>query len=131
LSETETYRVLARYAQAWEQADFNGVAACYAEGFRLRYPGRNVLSGEHVGKPASLVALAEFGRRTRRRLVAILDVMAGSRSGGIVVREALGPDATEVERVLVYTAAEGLLQTCTVFDRDQALVDRLVGPAPS
>lgn len=127
MSDAATRHTLERYAAAWTRGDLAGLAACYGEDFTLRYLGRHALSGLHKGKAASLGVLAEFGRRTRRRLVAVDDVLAGGTLGALVVREVMGPDAIEVERVLVYTVRDDLLRTCVIFDQDQALVDGLVG----
>ena len=122
-------RALERYADAWTRGDLAAISACYAEDFTLRYFGRHALAGEHVGKAKALQVLAEFGRRTGRRLLRVVDVATGPALGALVVREAMGPHATEVERVLVYTVEGGLLRTCAVFDQDQALIERLVGSA--
>jgi ketosteroid isomerase-like protein len=129
-SADDTRLTLERYARAWAAGDFAAVTALYADDFTLTYLGHNGLAGEHPGKARSLAVLAAFTQRSGRRLKAIDGVMAGPQLGAIAVREAMGADAAEVRRVLVYTVREGLLRTCTVFDQDQALVDRLVGPAP-
>ena len=57
--------------------------------------------------------------------------MAGPHRGAVIARERLGRDgaAVEVERVLVYAVTDDLLRECWVYDGDQALIDRLVGPA--
>jgi len=125
--ETEIRQAVERYAKAWAAGDLAGVVACYGDGFTLHYGGRNALSGDHVGKPAALATLAEFSRRTGRRLVRVVDVMAGAARGVVIAREALGPDAVEVERILVYRVEGGLLAECWVYDHDLALIDRLVG----
>jgi uncharacterized protein len=116
--------VIERYAAAWSRGDLPGIAACYHEGFVLHYFGAHALSGMHVGKAAALRALADFSRRTRRELVAILDTPIGAERGAIVVRERLG--GAEVERVLVYSVAEGLLKECWVYDQDQHFIDGLI-----
>lgn len=123
--------VLEAYAAAWKSGDLAAIAARYHDDFTLHYGGGNALSGVHVGKVAALRVLADFSRRTERRLVEIVDVMAGPHRGAIVARERLGhgDTAVEVERLLVYIVAEGLLRECWVYDGDQALIDRLVGPA--
>lgn len=125
--ETEIRRAVERYAAAWRSGDLAAIAACYHEGFTLHYFGANALSGDHRGKPAALGVLADFSRRTRRRLVEIVAVLAGPERGAVIAREALGPDGVEVERVLVYAVRDGLLKDCWVYDQDQALIDRLVG----
>jgi ketosteroid isomerase-like protein len=124
---TETLAAVQRYAEAWAKGDTAAIVAGYADDIVLHWGGAHALSGDHVGKPAALTALAEFGRRTGRRLVAVVDVMAGAERGVVIAREALGTPAIEVERVLVYRAEGGRLAECWVYDADQALIDRLVG----
>ena len=124
--------VVERYTAAWIAGDTAAIVACYGDGFTLHYGGKNALSGDHVGKARALGVLADFSRRTGRRLVRIVDVMAGAERGVVIAREALGKapaEAVEVERVLVYTVRDGLFAECWVHDTDQALIDRLVGPA--
>jgi hypothetical protein len=123
--------VLEAYAAAWKSGDITAIAAAYHDDFTLHYSGANALSGVHDGKVTALTVLADFSRRTGRQLLEIVDVMAGPHRGAIIARERLGRDdaAVEVERVLVYTVADGLLRECWVYDADQALIDRLVGPA--
>ena len=77
------------------------------------------------GKAAALGILAEVTRRTNRRLLAIVDVMAGPERGALLVRERFERDGrtAEVERLLVYAVRDGLLSECWVYDQDQALVD--------
>lgn len=125
--EPEIRAAVERYAAAWSAGELAAIAACYHEGFSLHYFGANGLSGDHVGKAAALATLGEFSRRTRRRLVRIVAVAAGPERGVVIAREALGPDAVEVERVLVYAVEDGLLKDCWVYDQDQGLIDRLVG----
>ncbi|HEY0595755.1 nuclear transport factor 2 family protein [Sphingopyxis sp.] len=123
--------VLETYAAAWKSGDLAAIAAAYHDDFTLHYPGAHALSGVHAGKIAALTVLADFSRRTSRKLVEIVDIMAGLHRGAIIAREQLGRDdaAVEVERVLVYTVADGLLHECWIHDADQELIDRLVGPA--
>ena len=127
MSEDDVRDALERYAAAWVSGDLAAIVACYHDDFTLRYFGANVLSGVHVGKVAALAALAEFGRRTSRSLVAVDAILAGSTQGAIVARETLGAQRVEVTRVLVYSVDSGLLRTCAVYDQEQGLIDRLVG----
>jgi hypothetical protein len=115
------------YAAAWVRGDLPAITAGYHDAFVLHYFGAHGLAGAHVGKAAALRALAEFSRRTRRELVRIVDTLIGPERGALVVREKLGAERIEVERVLVYTVADGLLKECWVYDQDQQLIDRLVG----
>ena len=121
--------VLNAYARAWSEGDLAAVMAAYHDDFVLHYFGNNPLAGQHVGKTAALGVLGEFSRRTNRKLIQVVSVMAGDRRGAIVAREQLGPDAApiEVERVLVYRIAGDKLAECWGYDGDQAAIDRLIG----
>jgi ketosteroid isomerase-like protein len=129
MHEAEIRETLTRYAAAWTAGDMPAIVACYHNDFTLHYAGRNPLSGDHFGKAAALTTLGEFGRRTKRQLIKIVDVMAGRERGAIVAIERLHVDGApvEVERVLVYGVKDGLLHECWIYDADQALIDRAVG----
>ena len=129
MSNAELSAILTTYATAWQAGDAPTMFAFYADDFTLHYGGRNALSGVHRGKPAALKALGEFSQRTQRRLIRVVDIMIGEVRGGLLVREAMGPDGAEVERLFVYSARDGKLDECWAYDADQALVDRLIGPA--
>lgn len=120
-----TLQAISRYASAWLAGDRATLAACYHEDFTLHYFGRNPLAGDHRGKAASLTILAEVTRRTHRRLLGIVDIMAGPARGALLVRERFERDGrtAELERLLVYAVRNGLLDECWVYDQDQALVD--------
>ena len=124
--------VLKRYAEAWLANDLKTIVACYHDQFSLHYFGSNPLSGHHIGKAKALAVLAEFGRLTDRRLLSIVDIMAGAHRGAIVVRERLGraEAATEVERMLLYRVQEGQFVECWVYDADQPLIDSLLSTPP-
>jgi ketosteroid isomerase-like protein len=120
-----TRQAVSRYASAWLAGDRPALAACYHDDFTLHYFGRNPLAGDHKGKAAALAILAEVASRTNRRLLAIVDVIAGPERGALLVRERFERDgkAAELERLLVYAVRDGLLGECWVYDQDQALVD--------
>lgn len=120
--------VLSGYAQAWSDGNLAAIMAAYHDDFVLHYFGDNALAGTHAGKAAALGVLGDFSRRTNRKLVEIVSVMAGDTRGAIIAREQLGPDDAriEVERVLVYRVAEGKLAECWVYDAGQAAIDRLI-----
>ena len=120
-----TKQAISRYASAWLAGDRAALAACYHEDFTLHYFGRNPLAGDHSGKMASLAILAEVTRRTNRKLLGIVDIIAGPVRGALLVRERFERDgkAAELERLLVYAMRDGLLGECWVYDQDQALVD--------
>jgi uncharacterized protein len=118
-------RAVTRYANAWLAGDRAALTACYHEDFTLHYFGRNPLAGDHRGKAASLAILAEVTRRTNRKLLGIIDIMAGPERGALLVRERFERDgkAAEFERLLVYAVRDGLLRECWVWDQDQAAID--------
>ena len=120
-----TRQAIGRYASAWLAGDRAALAACYHEDFTLHYFGRNPLAGDHSGKMASLAILAEVTRRTNRKLLGFVDIIAGPERGALLVRERFERDgeAAELERLLVYAVRDGLLGECWVYDQDQALVD--------
>lgn len=129
MSNTDLRAVLTRYAKAWEAGDVPTMFGLYADDFTLHYGGRHRLSGVHRGKAAALKALTDFSQRTQRRLIRIVDIMVGEVRGGLLVREAMGPDGAEVERLFVYSVRDGKMDECWAYDSDQALVDRLIGEA--
>ncbi len=91
---------MSRYAAAWLAGDRAGVVASYHDDFTLHYFGGNPLAGVHRGKLAALAILAEVTRRTNRKLLGIVDVMAGPERGAVLVRERFSRDGrtAEVER---------------------------------
>ena len=120
-----TRQAIIRYARAWLAGDRPALAACYHDDFTLHYFGRNPLAGDHRGKAAALAILAEVTRRTNRKLLGIIDIMAGPARGALLVRERFERDgkAAEFERLLVYAVRDGLLWECWVWDQDQAAID--------
>jgi hypothetical protein len=64
--------------------------------------------------------------------LAIVATLAGETRGAIIAREQLrrGDDTIEVNRVLVYAVADGLLRECWIYDENQSLIDEIVGVAP-
>jgi ketosteroid isomerase-like protein len=120
-----TRQAVTRYARAWLAGDRAALAACYHDDFTLHYSGHNPLAGDHRGKAASLAILAEVTRRTNRKLLGIVDIMAGPERGALLVRERFERDGkvAEFERLLVYAVRDGLLWKCWVWDQDQAAID--------
>lgn len=119
-------RIVRRYARAWQSGDVKATVACYHPEFTLHYFGNNALTGSHAGLPAALPKLAEFTRRTQRKLVAIVDAFAGEERVCLIARERFtkGSEQQDVERVFVYTTKDDRLHHCWVYDADPALVDR-------
>ena len=120
--------VIARYCAAWRAGDPAALADCYHADFTLHYPGSNPLSGVHAGKASALAVLAQVSRRTGRKLLEIVDCMAGPHRAAIVVRERFKRDglSAEVQRAFVYSIKEGKLHECWAFEFDQATVDRFL-----
>jgi ketosteroid isomerase-like protein len=120
-----TRQAVTRYATAWLAGDRSTLAACYHQDFTLHYFGSNPLAGDHSGKMAALAILAEVTRRTNRKLLGIVDIMAGPERGALLVRERFERDgkAAAFERLLVYAVRDGLLGECWVWDQDQAADD--------
>jgi ketosteroid isomerase-like protein len=125
----EIRAVLERYAAAWASGDLTAIIACYHDEFTLHYFGRNAFSGDHRGKAASLKVLAEFSRRTSRRLLKVESILAGPDLGALLAREMIKHDGAEVEieRVFLYAVQDGLLRECWLYDQDQRLIDEIVG----
>lgn len=125
---SDTLTTLRKYADAWTRNDLAQVAALYADSFTLHYPGTHALAGVHRGKREALRVLGEVSRRVQRRLVRVIDVMAGEQRGALQVVEEWRRDgeAVQLERMLVYTTRDGLLTECWLFDADQTAVARLL-----
>ena len=124
--------VVQRYCAAWRAGDRAGLIDLYHNDFTLHYFGRSPLAGDHIGKTAALKILAEVGRRTNRKLLAIIDTMAGPERAIVIAREVFerGGRRVEFERVLAYTIKDGLLHECWVYDGDQAAVDWFLADRP-
>jgi len=120
--------LIERYAAAWRSGDLKTLVDCYHEAFTLHYFGSHPLAGAHAGKPAALKALAAVSRKTNRRLLAIVDLMASPERAALIAREAFERDAekAELERLFVYTTLAGRLHECWIYDSDQRLVDRFL-----
>ena len=117
--------VIERYADAWQRRD-PAAFALYHPQFTIHWFGDNPLSGTHVGAAKVQRALMELARRTNRSLVKIVATLAGPERGAIIARESFGAgDARiEIDRVLIFTVADGLLRECWVYDADPTLLDR-------
>ncbi len=126
-TNTEITAVVQRYATAWAANDVRAIFDCYHDDIVFHYFGRNPLAGTHRGKPACLAVLKQVGQKTKRKLVAIKDVMAGEHFGAVLAVERFekeeGGESVVVERLLRYTVKDGKLAECWVYDEDQRLVD--------
>jgi uncharacterized protein len=120
--------LIERYAAAWRADDTAALLDCYHEDFTLHYFGQNPLAGDHAGKAAAIKTLAVVSERTNRRLLGIVDVMAGPQRAVIIARESFerGALRVELERVFVYAIKDGKLSHCWIYDRDQPLADRFL-----
>jgi ketosteroid isomerase-like protein len=124
-TQTTNLEAVQRYAAAWRSGDRAAIGDCYHDDFTLHYFGRTPFSGDHVGKQAALTTLAKFAARTNRKLISIVDVMAGPARAVIIARESFERDGrrAEFERILIYAIKDGKLHECWVLDGDQAAVD--------
>lgn len=129
----DTRRVIESYAAAWQKGDRAATASHYHDDFTLHYFGHNRLSGDHVGKAASLKALAELARRTQWQLLSTEHTLAGPTRGAIVARVRFGAGGAtrEVFRVLIFRVEERLLRECWAFDQDQHYLDQLIDSGPN
>lgn len=125
----EIATVLHRYAEAWQAAD-PALFDFSTDDCTFHYAGSTDLAGTHVGKDACLTAMVTASTRARRTLLEVVDVLAGSRFGALVVRERLERDheAHEIERVARYRVVGGKIAECWIHDEDQALIDHLWRP---
>ena len=120
------YAVLRAYAEAWKRKDLTALQGFYHDEFTLHYPGRHRLAGVHKGKAESLRVLREVSVRTNRKLIEVLDVMAGPRRGCLNVIEqwSRGAETYSIERVFLYTVRGSKLDQCWLFDADTEVVAR-------
>lgn len=103
------YSVVKSYTDAWLAGDLATVAASYHDDIVLHYAGANPFSGDHVGKPAALAVLGAITQRAKRKLLAVIDVMAGPERACAIVLERFERDGEvhELERTLLYAIADG------------------------
>jgi hypothetical protein len=122
----ETRATLRRYADSWVTGDLEAVLGAYADDVVFHYFGTTDLAGDHVGTAAAVDAMAAVSIRAPRRIVEIVDVLAGDQLGAIVVVEELSRDGEValVRRVLTYKVENGKIIECWVLDEDQPLIDR-------
>lgn len=123
--DTPIASVVKRYAEAWAANDLAAIIDCYHEEVVFHYFGRSPLAGTHRGKPACLAVLKQVRERTNRRLVSIVDAMAGERFGVILATERFEREGRTVtlDRLFRYRVYGGKLAECWVYDDDQRLVD--------
>src|SRR5436190_289021 len=110
-------RLMARYRQAWEDNDIDALFACYHPDFTIHYFGNSPVAGAHVGRDAFMQVLAETYRRSKRRLIEVVDVVAGPHRAMVLVRERFSRDGktAEVDRCMVYSFADEALRECWVY----------------
>ncbi|MBP7703891.1 MAG: nuclear transport factor 2 family protein [Caulobacter sp.] len=126
MSRPENLAAARRYVDAWLAGDFVAMMAVYSDDFVLHWFGENPHAKTYAGKAEAVGALLAFTKRTSRRLVEVVDIMAGEARATVIVREAITVDGRErvIERVLVYRVADDMLVECWVYDQDQGLIDR-------
>jgi len=124
-SASDVYEVVKRYADAWAAHDLKTMVDCYHDDVVFHYFGRSPLAGDHRGKAVCLAVLKQVREKTNRKLVAVLDVLAGEKYGLIVAVEQFerGGASVNIQRLLRYAVREGKLSECWVYDEDQRLVD--------
>jgi ketosteroid isomerase-like protein len=129
MSSPGTAETIRTYSSAWRTGDIATIFALYHDSFTLHYPGANRLSGTHRGKEAALAAMREFSTVTKRKLVDLIDVMAGDGYASIIAREQFHvmDDPPVIQRLAVYRIVDGRMHECWMYDGDQALIDRLIG----
>lgn len=122
----DTLATLQRYVESWRGGDVDALLDTYADDVVFHYFGGSDQAGDHVGKPAAVEAMIAVSARASRRLVEVVDVLAGDQLGSIVAVEELTRDdeVVTVRRVLVYRVDAGRIVECWVLDEDQALIDR-------
>ena len=119
--------MLRRYAESWRDGDLEGVLGAYADEVVFHYFGATDVAGTHVGKEASVAAMATASTRATRELLEVVDVLAGDRFGSIVARERLAREGevAEVRRVFLYRVEGSQIVEFWLFDEDQPLIDHL------
>jgi len=120
-----TARVLREYADAWLRSDLERVLASYHDDIELHYMGMSPLAGTHRGRDAAFTALGQASVRTKRKLIAVDDVLVGDSLGALIAVEDLGDPPRQVRRVLLYRVQDEKLRECWLFDEDQRFVDDL------
>lgn len=125
---TSSGDIVRAYTDAWLAGDIGRVLDLYHPDLVLHYGGTNPFSGDHRGKDAAITVLLAVQERTQRVPLAVLDIMESPRHAAAWVRERWAVDGEEIEldRLLVYRAADGLLAECWLYDQDQAFVDRVL-----
>lgn len=121
----DIYTVVKRYADAWVANDMATIIDSYHDDVVFHYFGHSSLAGVHRGKPACLAILKQVRDKTRRRLLEIRDVLAGTHFGLIIAVEQFEHRGSivDVERILRYSVRDGKLAECWIYDEDQQLVD--------
>ena len=120
--------IVRAYTDAWLAGDIGRVLDLYHPDLVLHYGGANPLSSDHRGKDAAVTALLTVQEATQRVPLAVLDIMESDLHAAAWVRERWIVDGAPVEldRLLVYRTADGMLAECWLYDQDQTLVDRVL-----
>ncbi len=91
-TSAETLATLRRSAENWLTGNLEGVLGAYADDAVFHYFGDTDVAGTHTGKAAAVEAMAAVSARAARRIVEIVDVLAGDRLGAIIAIEELTRD---------------------------------------
>ena len=120
--------IVRAYTDAWLAGDIGRVLDLYHPDLVLHYGGANPLSGDHRGKGAAITALLTVQEATQRVPLAVLDIMESDLHAAAWVRERwiVGGNTVELDRLLVYRTADGMLAECWLYDQDQAFVDQVL-----
>ncbi len=119
--------VVEAYAKAWLGGNAAEIIAFYHDDFTLHYFGQSQMAGDHVGKAASVVALAKVQQMVNRKLLAIEDVMGGKEYVSMISKEQWQRDGKtlQLRRLLLFKTKDGKLHECWLYDEDQRVVDEL------
>ena len=110
-----------RYMTAFLSGDFDAARACLWDDVMLNAPGRNPLSGTHVGADAAVAFLRAIAEKTASTIrFELIDVVANDRHVIVLfIPSAKRGDEEWVSRaVSVYRVDEGRIKEITVFQHD-------------
>jgi ketosteroid isomerase-like protein len=127
-SKSEVFQVLAPYAAALTANDPEKMIAAYHDDAVIHYFGSNPFAGTVKGKTALLEVFKRIRQKVNRRIMSVVDLLIGQEYGVVIVLERWERDgsAVELERVFRYKVGDGKILEVWAYDRDQALVDRLL-----
>jgi len=121
----ETLDALRSYAAALTANDLQKIVAAYHDDVVVHYFGNNPFAGTVCGKGAFLEVLRAIRNKANRKIVSVLDVLAGADFGVIITLERWEREGmvADLERLFRYRIRDGKIIECWVCDQDQAIVD--------